>query len=1568
MTTLHRLESLAAGSLPADERRRAVVVFNDTAAPYPRDARVDELVAAQAAQRPEAVAVVYGDRVLRYGELNSRAAQLAATLRAAGVKPGALVATWLERSTELVVALLGILKTGAAYLPLDVDHPPEWVAGVLEAAGARVVVTTASVRGRLRDGSGVEVVSLDAEWERAAGSEGPGVGEALRAGDEVKPGDGRCVALVIYTSGSTGQPKGVAVPHRAITRMVVNSNYLQLGPDDCVGQASNCAFDAATFEIWGTLINGARLVGLSRETVLAPPALSRTLRTEGITVLFLTTALFNQVAQQDPCCFAGLRTLLVGGEALNPHWVREVLKHGPPKRFLNVYGPAENTTFTSFHVIESLSTETSTVPIGGPISNTQMYVLDRDLRPAPIGVPGELWTGGAGLADGYWARPDLTADRFMPNPFGEPGGRLYRTGDLTRYLADGSIEFLGRIDQQVKIRGFRIEPAEVEAVLQRHPAVREAVVLVGAGPSGGKRLIAYTVCDGRSSSIVEESKKELKRFAQEQLPPYMVPSVFVPLTSMPLNRNGKVDRVALAEMNLELEREPIVAAQSDLEARIADVWQQVLRLDHVGATENFFDVGGDSILSIVVVARLNQRGIRTTPKALFEHQTIRALAEVVEVIDGSTPASAGDEPVSGRVPLAPIQRFFFDQRLDEPQHWNQAVLLRAQELDEPALSDALQALTDHHDALRLRFERRDVGWAQENAGRGEPVSLEVIDLAESGVWRLEMEATRVQASLDLAHGPVFKAALFRLGEAGDRLLLAAHHLVVDLVSWRILVEDLERAYEQRLSGRAIELPAKTCSYTRWAAAWATYAETIGPETLAYWTEVVGRAATDLPADGVAADGVADDTWGTTERVVSSLDAEATRELQITARQACRMETNEFLLAAMGRALGKWTGRSEVLVYLEGHGRDALGDKWDLGRTIGWFTTLYPHPLATAIELNAAEHLGRVKEDLRRVPDRGASYGALRWIRRVDGLLGDPEPLLSFNYRGQVDGVADGPRFRPAPESPGRTIDPGAPRMVPINVEAKIADGRLQVSWYYGRNRYRRDTIACLADGFLDAVRELTRSSAAAAIPARTASDYPLVRLRESEVRTLPAGVEDVWPLGRIQHGVLFHALYEPDLPLYSNQLHFKLEGALQPQLFERAWQRIIESHAVLRSTFRWQGFQEPIQLVMRSARVDVRCEDLSGLGENEQQQHITCVCNQDWQRPYELDRGPLMRLALFTLAPDCHHVLWSFHHILLDGWSVANVLGELFASYQALVEGSEPPPTLARPYSDYLAWLARQDRGAAREFWRGQLFDFTRPTPVPRTRAWRGRQRDSAEVERSLSATSSDALANLARRERVTLSSVAHATWAVVLCLTSGQHDVVFGATVSGRPADLPDIEHMVGPFINAVPVRVRVDEDALFVDVVHQVNARLLSARAYEHSLLAEVQQASGVSPGQNLFDSLVTYENYPGHPRRRAPGGIRVSGMRSRESTHYDLVLVVTPGETLRLRLCYDPSVLESATAEHLARSIEMVMTRVAEHPRAPISDLGISPALLSSAFATMRIDEEELDDVLDVRPRAR
>jgi amino acid adenylation domain-containing protein/non-ribosomal peptide synthase protein (TIGR01720 family) len=1083
------------------DRSRLLFELNSTKSDYPAQTPVHQLFEAQAERTPERIALTFEGTQLTYRELNSRANQLARHLQTLGVGPEVFVGLCMERSLEMVVGLLGILKAGGAYVPLDPSYPMERLAFMLEDAGVSLVLTQDRLVENLPARS-AKAFRLDADAHLLASYAETNPSAAVGPGN---------LMYVIYTSGSTGKSKGVMVTHQsACNRLWWSQTAYPLDAEDRVMQIASVSFDFSVWEIFGPLIAGAQVV-------LARPGghqdsgyLVSAIRERDVTTIHFVPSML-QVLLGEPGVeeLNSLKRVFCGGEAL-PTPLAERFRQLLGAQLYNQYGPTETTVDVTFLLCPA-ENERPTIPIGRPVANTQAYVLDQRLEPLPIAQIGELYIGGDNLARGYLRRSALTAEKFIPNPFSdEPGARLYRTGDLAQYLTGGEIEFAGRVDNQVKLRGVRIEPGEVESVLRQHPAVADAVANVLEDAQGHKRLIAYTVTKPQHAS---PSLEEWRTYVEEILPEYMIPSAFIALDALPLTPNGKLDRRALPPPD---DARPSDGARYDeprtpVEQTLAEIWAQVLGVSRVGIHDNFFGLGGDSILSIQIISRANRGGLRLTPRQMFLHQTVAQLAAVV-----GTTASAKVEhgAVTGEAPLTPIQRLFFESATADPHHFNQAVMLKVKAgTDVATLRQSLQHLLRHHDALRLRYHHEAEGWRQFNAAEEtlswESVSLGHLGRMEDKTAAIEAHAAQVQASLNLSQGPLLRAVHFELGEGeAGRLLIVIHHLCVDGVSWRILLEDLAHGYEQLRAGGRVELPEKTTSYKRWAEELVKAAQSAPlREELSYWTSRVWEQAQRLPVDNAEGSNLVSEA----RSVEVGLNAEETDALLRRVPEAYQTQINEVLLTALGRAFRKWGVAGKVIVEMEGHGREEIGSGIDVTRTVGWFTSVYPVLIGGSDGEDVGEELKRVKEELRGVPRRGMGYGVLRYLSEEAGVREQmrriPRGEISFNYLGQFDHVAgDDAPVQLSDELAGPLQSERGTRRYLLTVDSMVTGGKLEMSWTYSEDVHWRVTVERLAEEYIKSLREIIAHCESAGAQGFTPSDFPEANLSQAELDFLISSI------------------------------------------------------------------------------------------------------------------------------------------------------------------------------------------------------------------------------------------------------------------------------------------------------------------------------------------------------------------------------------------------------------------------------------------------------------------------------
>ncbi len=1086
----------------SDEEKNLILnKWNDTDFVFNNFNCVHKLIEEQTFKTPDSVAVVFEGETISYDELNKRSNQLANYLNRLGVYPETLVGLCVERSIEMVVGILGILKAGGAYIPIDISYPQSRIEFMISNSNAKILITQKSIAVSLPENIS-KVVLIDEDWKQISNESSANFDSKVTLDN---------LAYVIYTSGSTGLPKGAMITHRSLSNhMLWMKEDFGFDSSDSVLQKTPFSFDASVWEFYLPLLTGGRLIIAKPDGHMDMAYLIETIQKNNISVLQLVPAVLRMLFDEqgiENC--ESLKTVFCGGEALTFDLTKKLFEKLNVNLY-NLYGPTEATIDAAYFKCEP-AFENKVIPIGKPIYNTQIYILDKFLNPVPVGVSGELIIGGVDVARGYLNNPQLTKEKFLDDIFkNTSSGKLYKTGDLAKYGEDGNIEFFGRADHQVKLRGFRIELGEIESKLSQHAEIKDAAVIVREDKPGSQRLAAYVV--QKNSQLI--TVNELKDFLRNSLPEYMIPTAFIILDKMPLLPNGKIDRNALpAPENSKSAEETFIAPRLPVEQILADIWKDILGVDKVGVHDNFFELGGDSIMSIQIISRANQSGIKLTPKQIFQFQTIAGLSGV---IDYSAPSVFEQGIVTGEVPLTPIQHWFFEQDLPEPDFYNHSVLLKIpKNLNENFLEESVAEIIKHHDALRLRFKKDNDVREQINTGFNSDTVFSVEDLSnisgEALDDKMEKIISELQKSLNLTDGPLIKVLFFKTDSNNeDRLLIVIHHLCIDGISWRIILEDLYNSYRQLSSNDKIKLPHKTSSFKDWSNKLTDFVKvsSLGKE-IEHWLKISDLKLNKIPADFFSKQ--IKNTVESTDKVSIELDEASTQSILKDVPKTYNTQINDILLSALIMAYNSWSNESKLLISLEGHGREDLFDSIDVSRTVGWFTSMFPVVLEIYNTDDIGETIKLVKESLRQIPNSGIGFGILKYlntdqtVKEKLNLL--PNPEIIFNYLGQFnESIIPNSDWKLGKKSIILSQNKNGLRNHLIEINSIITDNKLRMEFSFSTNIYKRETIETFSKNYEDALRNIVEHCKDTDTGGYTPSDFDAAGLNQQELDNLLANL------------------------------------------------------------------------------------------------------------------------------------------------------------------------------------------------------------------------------------------------------------------------------------------------------------------------------------------------------------------------------------------------------------------------------------------------------------------------------
>ncbi|MBQ4849263.1 non-ribosomal peptide synthetase [Pseudoalteromonas sp. MMG012] len=1496
---------------------------------------VHHLVWQNAQRYPDDIALQDDSNTLTYAQLDQRADTLASHIQAEQARsdnPSRFIGIFATRSIDMVVSMLAILKAGYAYAPLNPEYPDQRISYILDDTQCTLVLTQSDLQlrfERLNKAFSCNTVPIDKvqlfEQSRCQ------IATTSSADD----------AYIIYTSGTTGEPKGVVVPHRAIVSLVESTDVINATRDDVYLHMSNPNFDAATFEVWAPLVQGAKLVVAPAHCGAEPDQIATLLQKNAISILWLTRTLFDSLYVQKNNIYDGLKCVISGGETLTPHIVKDIIaRDNRPTRLINAYGPTESTTFATFY---NCADFTGSVPIGQPINQRKVYLLDDNLTPVPTGVAGELYISGAGLAKGYLNKPELTAERFIDNPFASASDiengydKLYKTGDLVRWTFRGELEYIGRNDHQIKLRGFRIELPEIETVLTDQTEIKQGVVTVFE-QAGNKQLLAYFIRNEKEAFCEVQLREKLAL----ALPDYMIPTYFMEVEHLPMNNNGKIDFKSLPQPSITAS-DNYVEATSELEQQLCQIWQQVLGIEKIGVRDDFFRIGGDSIVSIQLVSALRQAGHVLQVKDIIEAPTIAEQAYLLQTQQSHEVTIMTEQGLlEGEFELLPIQNWFFDNLPPNPNHWNQAFTLNVSTTyTHQHIQQALAQLNQQHDMLRCTFETNSNNTVQRyQADHMAPtlIHINASDLS-TGDEGIHATLTELQSQFDLHQGPLWCAALItHESSKHNRLFLAFHHSIIDVVSWRVISEDLQTLLKNET------LADKGTSYRQWVNAVQDYA-THNQAQLKYWQQV--------QSDFSPLESSSDAQQYTIQLAKSDTD-----KLLREANTGLNTEINDLLLSSLAIALKATFGESTNHIQLEGHGRELIDPQLDVSRTVGWFTTTYPVRLDVAE--NTIDTIVHTKENLRQIPDKGIGFGSFCLTQQMQAIT----PQVCFNYLGQLNNNSTEGEWHLSDQNVGYVMtqeNAQANSPLLLNINGAVRNGQLDFSVVSKLDQ--NHTLAFL-EHFKSALHQVidTACKQAQICTLNTPADYGVKDLSWQHLQSLQAkyDIQTIYPANSLQQGFIYHSVNYPNDDAYRVQLVMDIKQTLNVELFIKAWHYTSQQFPILRTAFDWQ--ETLLQIVTKQPSIDhnnFEVIDLSHLDRNCIEREITQLQQQDRQIGFNLQQPGLIRFKLIKQQANHFTLIKTEHHSINDGWSGPMLLQAVSQHYRQLLDGNTPNVTEQLTYLNAQAYyLKHADR--SQSFWQQEkqrfgnanainaLLDNTIDFNINRTL-------EQVEcVELQLQGEPLQQLQSVCQQQGVTLNAALQFAWHKLIAIYSADEQTIVGTTVSGREIPVQGIEQAVGLFINTLPLAIDWPADASCRDILKQIQKRVASLNSHSDVSLSRLQ-----NNGERLFHSLFVFENYPA-PETTGAWHFR----ESIEKGDYPLSVVAQQeGDSLSFKMHFNPNWLTTVRANDLLNELSLILSKLCANPEQPHSQLATQTLKQQSLLQSWNNTERAFDATFDL-----
>lgn len=1550
-----------------------LTIWNQTNVPFP-ESTIKSLLEKQVHQTPQQIAVQFEDKQLTYFEFNTQANQIAHWLREQGIKVNTPVLVYMDQCIELPLALLAIIKAMGVYLPVDVRTPRDRLHEILKDSQTPIVLTTSKWENKF-----IEIMGFSSSPPNIFFLDEKDLYNNYPKTNLPNSNQFNHDTYLIYTSGSTGKPKGVINHNRGlVNRLNWMKNYLSIQPTDRVLQKTSISFDVSMWEFLLPWLVGASTVLTSSETLYDFGRLIETINTQQITILhFIPTVLsaFLQSEGADTC--QSIRHVISSGEALNTKTADQCMAIWPHAKLHNLYGPTEASIDVSFQLYKGNNNQLH-VPIGKPIDNIQLFVLNSYQQPVPIGGRGELYIGGIGVAKGYLNQPELTAKCFIRNPLKTLGNLtlseiLYKTGDIVAWTASGELSFIGRIDNQIKWHGFRIELDEIKTQLLKHPDISECVLQLQE-INRKPQIIAYYVT--KNSSLTSQC---LEQALSKKLPYYMVPHHFLRLNHLPLLTNGKLNRKALPLPTLS-QNEPLIAvakADSRITTVLLKIWKEVLQTNDVTTDDNLFSLGGDSINIIQIITKARQHEIFIKPKWVFKNPTI---AKLTDYIKNWTPAEEPKFSVlvdEKGIYLTPIQHWFFEKAGSSPNSWHQYLLLTLDHTTNVnVLLEALDITFSLHDVFRLRFKQDYKGhWHPFIIDKME-YAFESIDLTvmkKQSEQRIINEILHRQAKLiNIVEGPLVRICLIERGKNRKKqLLLIIHHLIIDVISWHILIENIVTLYKELHSKKStLSNNIKNITWKTWTQYLNQYIKSKSfNNDLQFWVNQqfhIEPIPLDYPLEGPILIKTESQITHTLEQIFQD------DLLKIT-----EIPIELLLIFALGETLADWKKSPEIFLDIEHHGRNGDFNTLDLSHTVGWFTNIFPFYF---IQNNnkVFENLITLKKQWDKIKSHSLNYEFLYYLtKNLQEQSTQPKLLelknseILFNYLGSLNSISkendlfqlEGKNFF------GQLRDGNINSPYVFEIQMFLLNKKLHILWIYNSALHSQETIANLIKKFEEYLVTVVKSVI------KKQSSQELSEIAQLPLTTRSYCIEKIYPLSPTQRGILFHSLSQNSHLSYMTQLALTLSGHFKIDLFREVWEEALMNIDLLRTAFFTKKNGEAIQIIFKKLPLPIQLIDLRNEKKLTKIKKLNRHLKKDRLTPFVMDIPPLFRLALIMLEENKYLFIYTCHHIISDGWSVSLLFNHiLHRYYEKLTHAQMTSTSLYLPYSDYTDWIERQSQRSAQTYWQALLHEFESPIQLDIDKNYKKSTQPFRFLRKKMSfgKSLSQKIKAITREQQITLNVFIQSAWAILLSHYSHQQKIVFGSVISGRSIELEHIESRYGLFAKVIPTVISLQKFNTIIPLCQFLLKQHAESEHYSHYPLSHIQ--NDIYQGQPLFNTIVAFENYPLGSCAQLPIDFKIEKLEVYETTHYPLNVFFFPNENdIEVEFVYDTCCFDPKEISQFSLHFKNLLEAIVADINQPLHCYSILTKneqkkilMLSNHFVQIKSSQQTLNNLIAVQAK--